>query len=118
MGNLWNIEVNDISVFTGGLWLKMPSFQHKKSAHSKTRDMEQSMANIIQKATDYHKSAGNKAHCHFVMSENAGRQNLSMGLLTTIFSTIVGTTIFPTWRTRTKPRSSGCRSPQALRQAE
>jgi hypothetical protein len=72
----------------------MPYFQHKKSAHSKTQDMAQSMANIIEKATGYHKTVSNKAHCHFVMSENAGRENLSMGLLTTIFSTIVGTTIF------------------------
>jgi hypothetical protein len=72
----------------------MPYFQHKKSAHSKTHDMAQSMAIIIEKATGYHKTASDKAHCHFVMSENAGRENLSMGLLTTIFSTIVGTTIF------------------------
>jgi len=52
------------------------------------------MSTIIAKANEYLNKASLKARCHFVMSENAGRENLLLGLITAIFSTIVGTTIF------------------------
>jgi hypothetical protein len=56
--------------------------------------MSQPMSAIIAKASDYRKTANDKAYCHFEMSEGAGKQNLRLGLIATILSTIVGTTIF------------------------
>lgn len=52
------------------------------------------MSAIIAKASDYRKTANDKAYCHFEMSEAASKQNLRLGLIATILSTIVGTTIF------------------------
>jgi uncharacterized membrane protein len=52
------------------------------------------MSAIIAKAGDYRKTANDKAYCHFEMSEAAAHQNLRLGLIATILSTIVGTTIF------------------------
>jgi hypothetical protein len=56
--------------------------------------MSQPMSAIIAKANDYRKTANDKAYCHFEMSEAASQQNLRLGLIATILSTIVGTTIF------------------------
>lgn len=72
--------------------------------------MSQPMSAIIAKASDYRKTANDKAYCHFEMSEGAGRKNLRLGLIATILSTVVGTTIFATL---SKP-SDGDQSSTAL----
>ncbi|HEX9511542.1 MAG TPA: SLATT domain-containing protein [Puia sp.] len=49
---------------------------------------------IIAKANSYLDQVKTKAYCHFLMSENAGRKNVILGIFVTLFSSVVGTAIF------------------------
>lgn len=52
------------------------------------------MDDIIAEAKALMIQVKRKAYCHFLMAESAGRKNLTLGIFVTLFSSIVGTTIF------------------------
>jgi len=56
--------------------------------------MPNEMDDIIAEAKALMTQARRKAYCHFLMAESAGSKNLKLGVFVTLFSTVVGTTIF------------------------
>jgi hypothetical protein len=58
---------------------------------------------IIANANNYLTQVTMKAHCHFIMAEIADRKRLRLGIFVTLFSSVVGTTIFAAISTGNEP---------------
>jgi hypothetical protein len=56
--------------------------------------MPNEMDDIIAEAKALMIQVKRKAYCHFLMAESASHKNLTLGIFVTLFSSIVGTTIF------------------------
>jgi hypothetical protein len=56
--------------------------------------MSVGIEDIITQANVYLTLAKTKANSHYKMSETASRKNLALGIFVTLFSSVVGTTIF------------------------